>query len=216
MIQDQWPAIVEIHFTSLGNALDPYSLEVYIVINANSPFTYYIQFIMIISNEKATHKISQEFQIYQSRWNSWYCCDYNYVIESTVYTFFAISDIYKSDTNNNSNSFSKQNHNSILNDATIQSLLPGIVKVSFTTSDKVLDPYALETCEYKLIYFENFEGQIERRCKRAFEDDFYMVSKVSGSTYLGLQFTLCDDNSKLFIWISAVDYCPSPRKRDVQ
>ncbi|CAG8818703.1 8672_t:CDS:2 [Gigaspora margarita] len=27
MIHDQWPAIVEIHFTSLGKALDPYSLE---------------------------------------------------------------------------------------------------------------------------------------------------------------------------------------------
>ncbi|CAG8841293.1 22394_t:CDS:2, partial [Gigaspora margarita] len=99
--------------------------------------------------------------------------------------------------------------------ATIQSLLPGIVEISFTTSDKVLDPYALEACEYKLIYFENFEGQIERRCKRAFEDDFYMISKVSGSTYWGLQFTIGDDNSKLSAWTSAVDYWPSPRKRDV-
>ncbi|KAF0427249.1 hypothetical protein F8M41_006082 [Gigaspora margarita] len=214
MIQDQWPAIVEIHFTSLGKALDPYSLEVYgSEVGIVSPNEH---------TEKKSHAqdLARIPKIYQSRWNSWYCCDYNYVIESTVYTLFAISDIYKSDTNNNSNSFSKQKHNSILNDgensltiraiiiaaqyssgyyevqeffykpgsriyfdtlittkATIQTLLPGIVKDSFTTSDKVLDPYALETCEYKLIYSENFESQIERRCKRAFEDDFYMVFK---------------------------------------
>ncbi|CAG8836403.1 20620_t:CDS:2, partial [Gigaspora margarita] len=122
---------------------------------------------------------------------------------------FFYNDIYESDTNNNNNSFSAQNHISILNDgenpltiraiinaaqyssgySTIQSLLPGIVKVSFTTT-----------------------GQIERRCKRTFEDDFYMVSKVSGCTYLGLQFNIDDDNSKLFAWTSAVDYWPSPRK----
>ncbi|KAF0413841.1 hypothetical protein F8M41_007745 [Gigaspora margarita] len=154
MIQDQWPAIVEIHFTSLGKALDPYSLEVF---EGNS---------------------NEGFKIFQDG--------------SEVGTV-SLNEQYRE-----------------------KSLLPEIVNLSFTTSHKVLDPYALETCEYKLIYFENFEGQIERRCKRAFEDDFYMVSKVSGSTYLGLQFTLCDDNSKLFTWISAVYYCPSPRIRDVQ
>ncbi|CAG8778822.1 36712_t:CDS:2, partial [Racocetra persica] len=97
----------------------------------------------------------------------------------------------------------------------LNSLLPGIVEVSFTTSDKVLDPYALEACEYKLIYFKNLEGQIKRRCKRAFEDDFYMVSQVSGSTYWGLKFTLGEDESKLSAWTSAVYYWPSPRRRDV-
>ncbi|RIB05597.1 hypothetical protein C2G38_2118002, partial [Gigaspora rosea] len=331
IIQDQWPAIVEIHFTSLGKALDPYSLEVcnfrlaffkedynkdikghierkcpkafesdfYLVskvegnsdegfkfyqeesevatvspneqyrekrdiaVNDDSPFTslipgLYTIYYNYLKRKSHAQDLTRIPKTYQLRWNSWYLYDYNYVIESTVYTPFAISDIYESNTNNNSNSFSTQNYISILNDgenplttraiinaaqytsgyyevqeffyksgsqdyfdtlittkATIQSLLPGIVKVSFTTSDKVLDPYALEACEYKLIYFENFEGQIERRCKRAFEDDFYMISKVSGSTYWGLQFTLGNDNSKLSAWTSAVDYWPSPRKRDV-
>ncbi|CAG8790197.1 22369_t:CDS:2 [Gigaspora margarita] len=332
IIQDQWPAIVEIHFTSLGKALDPYSLEVcnfrlvffkedynkdikghierrcpkalesdlylvskvegnsdegfkffqdrnevatvspieqyrekrcvYIVniinpldiaVNDDSPFTSLIPGLYTIYYDYLKRKshaqdLTRIPKIYQLRWNSWYWNDYNYVIESTVYTPFAISDIYELNTNNISILNYGENPlttRAIINaaqytsgyyevqeffykpgsqdyfdtltttKATIQSLLPGIVEVSFTTSDKVLDPYALEDCEYKLIYFENFEGQIKRRCKRAFEDDFYMISKVSGSTYWVLQFTIGDDNSKLSSWTSAVDYWPSPRRKDV-
>ncbi|CAG8501747.1 20043_t:CDS:2 [Dentiscutata erythropus] len=321
-IQDQWPAIVEIDFTSLGKALDPYALEVCnfrlaffkedynedfkghierrcpkalesdfylvsmvegnsdegfkffqegnevatvsskeqyrekrdIVVNDNSPFVSLIPGLYTIYYDYLKRKshaqdITRIPKIYQLRWNSWYLYDYNYVIESKVYTHFAISDINELNTTNNNNiSTNDENPLTIratLNaaqytsgyyevkeffyklgsqdyfdtlitaKATIQSLLPGIVEISFITSDKVLDPYALEACEYKLIYFENFEGQIERRCKRAFEDDFYMVSQVSGSTYRGLQFTLGEDKSKLSASTSAVDYWPSLRRRDV-
>ncbi|CAG8527104.1 844_t:CDS:2 [Cetraspora pellucida] len=311
-IQNKWPAIVEIYFTSLGNSLDPYSLEVCnfrlaffkegydedikghverkcprafesnfyqvskvegnsdvgfkffndgnefatvsskvqyrekrqvfnVVVNDNSPFTSLIPGLYTIYYDYLKRKshaqdLTRIPKIYQLRWNSWYWGDYNYVIESKFYSFFAISDIYESKMSNNDNISFKQNCISSSNDdennkfsfrqnytsplnltakVTLQSLLPGIVDVSFITSDKVIDPYALEACEYKLIYFENLEGQIKRRCKRAFEDDFYMVSKVSGSTYWGLNFSPGEDESSLSAWISAVYYWPSRRRRDV-
>ncbi|RIB05593.1 hypothetical protein C2G38_2219243 [Gigaspora rosea] len=291
-IQENWPAIVEIYFTSSGNNLDPYSLEACnfrftfskkdynkdiegqierrcprafesgfylisnvtgnsdlgfkffqneselatvsqktqyrekreIVVNDNAPFTslipglYTIYYDYLIRKSHA-RDVTRIPKIYQLRWNSWFWYDYNYVIESMDYTPFTIlnnnNTIQDIKLNNNNNNISTQNNpltvRAIINavqyisgyyevqeffyqpgsqdyfdtlvtsKATIQSLLPGIVEISFITSDKVLDPYALEACEYKLTYFENYEGQIERRCKRAFENDFYMISKVSGS-----------------------------------
>ncbi|KAF0486655.1 hypothetical protein F8M41_022646 [Gigaspora margarita] len=324
-IRDNWPAIVEIYFTSSGNNLDPYSLEACnfrltfskkdynkdiegqierrcpkafetgfylisnvtgnsdvgfrffqneselatvsqktqyrekrdIVVNDNSPFTSLIPGLYIIYYDYLNRKshardITRIPKIYQLRWNSWFWYDYNYVIESTDYTPFTIlnnNNTIQDIKLNNNNNFSTKNNpltvRAIINavqyisgyyevqeffyqpdsqdyfdtlvtaKATIQSLLPGIVEISFITSDKVLDPYALEACDYKLTYFENYEGQIERRCKRAFEEDFYMVSQVSGSTYWGLKFTFGEDKSNLSASTSAVYYWPSPRRRDV-
>ncbi|CAG8434876.1 6793_t:CDS:2 [Scutellospora calospora] len=313
-IQDKWPAVVEINFTSSGIALDPYSLEVCnfrLIFSKNDyyedivghierrcpkmfEYSFYPVSRVEVNNdiglkffqdgsEFAT--ISSKAQVRekrditsrtgyhknsQLRWNSWFWADYKYIIESSVYIPFIISDEHKFEiTNNNTtldikltddknNSFFTPNHTSLLNNddnpltiranidavqynsgyykvqeffykpgsqdyfktlitasATVQSLSPGIVEISFSTSDKVLDPYTLEACEYKLFYFEELNGQIERRCKRALEDDFYMISKVSGSTYWGLEFTFGDNNSNLSARTSEVDYWPSPRRRDV-
>ncbi|CAG8677837.1 8112_t:CDS:2, partial [Racocetra fulgida] len=249
-IQDKWPAIVEIYFTSLGNYLDPFSLEVCNYRLAFFKEGYEEDIKGHIERRCPKASESNFYIVSKVEGNSNY--DYNYVIESTVYPPFITSDIYESNMTSNNNSSSKQNDSLSLNDdknsstiraiinaahyesgyyevqeffykpgsqdyydslittkVILNSLLPGIVEVSFTTSDKVLDPYALEACEYKLIYFKNLEGQIKRRCKRAFEDDFYMVSQVSGSTYWGLKFTLGDDDSKLSASTSAVYYWPS-------
>ncbi|CAG8529614.1 9217_t:CDS:2, partial [Scutellospora calospora] len=231
-----------------------------IVVNDNSPFTSLIPGLYAIYYDYLKHKshaqdITRIPKIYQLRWNSWFWSDYNYVIESNVYSSYAISDVYELEiTKNNSTQDIKLNDNKDDNpftvraiidavqytsgyyevreffyksgskdyfntlktaSATVESLLPGIVYISFSTTDKVLDSYALEACEYKFVYFETLNGQIERRCKRAFEDDFYIVSQVNGSTYYGLEFTFGNDNSKLSARTSAVYYWPSPRRRDV-
>ncbi|CAG8620107.1 7856_t:CDS:2, partial [Gigaspora margarita] len=275
-IRDNWPAIVEIYFTSSGNNLDPYSLEACnfrltfskkdynkdiegqierrcpkafesgfylisnvtgnndegfkffqnesepatvsqktqyrekrdIVVNDNSPFTSLIPGLYIIYYDYLNRKshardITRIPKIYQLRWNT--------IINAIQYIsgYYEVQEFfYQPDSQDYFDTL-------VTAKATIQSLLPGIVEISFITSDKVLDPYALEACDYKLTYFENYEGQIERRCKRAFEEDFYMVSQVSGSTYWGLKFSFGEDKSKLSASTSAVYYWPSPRRRDV-
>ncbi|KAF0428026.1 hypothetical protein F8M41_005923 [Gigaspora margarita] len=75
----------------------------------------------------------------------------------------------------------------------IQNFCPIIVEISFKTSKMSLEPSAVEVCNFRIIFdkkgfFKDFEGYIERRCNRAKEYFFYLVSQVEGNTDLGLKF----------------------------
>ncbi|CAG8779557.1 35812_t:CDS:2, partial [Gigaspora margarita] len=75
----------------------------------------------------------------------------------------------------------------------IQNTCPIIVEISFKASKISLEPSAVEACNFRIIFdkkgfFKDFEGYIERRCNRAKEHSFYLVSQVEGNTDLGLKF----------------------------
>ncbi|CAG8790196.1 22368_t:CDS:2 [Gigaspora margarita] len=75
----------------------------------------------------------------------------------------------------------------------IQNFCPIIVEISFKTSKMSLEPSAVEVCNFRIIFdkkgfFKDFEGYIERRCNRAKERFFYLVSQIEGNTDLGLKF----------------------------
>ncbi|CAG8824249.1 3535_t:CDS:2, partial [Racocetra persica] len=75
----------------------------------------------------------------------------------------------------------------------IKNTWPIIVEISFKASNKSLNPSAVEACNFRIVFvkkgfFNDFDGYIERRCSRAREYNFYLVSQVKGNTDSGLKF----------------------------